>query len=393
MVLASPVIETGVSIDIDHFHKVFAIASGVQTVEAVCQTLERVRSDVPRSLYCPERSQTRIGNGSTVVSSLLKSQKRLFKANVRSLQKADHITSLESEGTEHFRTWAKYAVVHNYGYQHYKACILEKLKPEGYEVMELNSEHPKTVELHAMTKQIQESNYEKERISISEKLNPDNGTLETLQEKRNPTKHERHTKKKGILCRRYKTEDITPEMIEKDDNGWFTQLMLHYYLTVGYAFLSIKETKKLEQLTENSNGQVFTPDVGHNFLSAQIQCLKAINMEQFFNTETVLTSENLKEWFEPLKMNQNRRAIKTFLNQSIGDNDSAVGFLQRTLLSVFGLKLMCLGQRTIDGKRVRCYQMKNLDPDNRTKIFERWMKRDQTTHLPINNNNYQEGCA
>ena len=116
-------------------------------------------------------------------------------------------------------------------------------------------------------------------------------------------------------------------------------------------------------------------------------------MEQFFNTETVLTSENLKEWFEPLKMNQNRRAIKTFLNQSIGDNDSAVGFLQRTLLSVFGLKLMCLGQRTIDGKRVRCYQMKNLDPDNRTKIFERWLKRDQTTHLPINNNNYQEGCA
>jgi Domain of unknown function (DUF3854) len=48
IVLASPTIETGVSITLDHFDSVWGIASGVQTVNAVCQALERVRADVPR---------------------------------------------------------------------------------------------------------------------------------------------------------------------------------------------------------------------------------------------------------------------------------------------------------------------------------------------------------
>ena len=48
--IASPVIETGVSIDIKgHFDSVWAIAQGIQTVDAVCQSLERLRDDVPPS--------------------------------------------------------------------------------------------------------------------------------------------------------------------------------------------------------------------------------------------------------------------------------------------------------------------------------------------------------
>ena len=46
IVLASPVIETRVSIDLKgHFDSVWGIASGVQTVDAACQALERLRDD------------------------------------------------------------------------------------------------------------------------------------------------------------------------------------------------------------------------------------------------------------------------------------------------------------------------------------------------------------
>ena len=53
--IASPVIETGVSIDIKgHFDSVWGIAQGIQTVDAVCQALERLRDDVPRHLGVAE---------------------------------------------------------------------------------------------------------------------------------------------------------------------------------------------------------------------------------------------------------------------------------------------------------------------------------------------------
>lgn len=50
IVLASPTIETGISIDVNHFDSVWCLANGVQTVDAVCQTIERVRSDVDRHI-------------------------------------------------------------------------------------------------------------------------------------------------------------------------------------------------------------------------------------------------------------------------------------------------------------------------------------------------------
>ncbi|WP_254066516.1 plasmid replication protein, CyRepA1 family, partial [Microcystis aeruginosa] len=51
LVICSPVIETGVSIDVNHFDAVFAISHGVQSVNAFCQTLARVRADIPRYIW------------------------------------------------------------------------------------------------------------------------------------------------------------------------------------------------------------------------------------------------------------------------------------------------------------------------------------------------------
>ena len=86
LVIASPTIETGVSIDIrGHFTSVWAIAQGVQTVEAVCQSLERVRDDVPRHLWAAARGLERVGNGATSLKALLASQHKLCQANIRLL--------------------------------------------------------------------------------------------------------------------------------------------------------------------------------------------------------------------------------------------------------------------------------------------------------------------
>lgn len=50
VIIPSPTIETGISIDVKHFDSVWCLANGVQTVDAVCQTIERVRADVDRHI-------------------------------------------------------------------------------------------------------------------------------------------------------------------------------------------------------------------------------------------------------------------------------------------------------------------------------------------------------
>jgi hypothetical protein len=48
--------------------------------------------------------------------------------------------------------------------------------------------------------------------------------LKKLQDKRAKTKTERHQQRKAELSRRYEIE-VTPELVEKDDDGWYPQLL------------------------------------------------------------------------------------------------------------------------------------------------------------------------
>lgn len=86
LVICSPVIETGVSIDVKHFDAVFAISHGVQTVDSFAQTLARVRADIPRHIYIKDFSPIRIGNGSTDLNQLLAGEHFKAKNTIRSLQ-------------------------------------------------------------------------------------------------------------------------------------------------------------------------------------------------------------------------------------------------------------------------------------------------------------------
>ncbi|MCC5669515.1 hypothetical protein LC653_38275 [Nostoc sp. CHAB 5784] len=61
--------------------------------------------------------------------------------------------------------------------------------------------------------------------------------LKKLQDKKAKTKTERHQQRKAELSRRYEI-DVTPDLVEKDDDGWYPQLRMHYYLTLGREFLT-----------------------------------------------------------------------------------------------------------------------------------------------------------
>ncbi|WP_307730481.1 hypothetical protein, partial [Chroococcus sp. FPU101] len=181
-------------------------------------------------------------------------------------------------------------------------------------------------------------------------------------------------------------EEITPEMVKRDDYGWFGQLTIHYYLTTGSEFLAQKDQKRVEGLAKENNGKVFKPDINKVALTPKIKVLEFLEIEeQFLNPINQHDNESLEAWFNE-KVIPHRQTIKTVLGLTINLlKDSPVAVAQR-ILGIFGLKLTCIGRLGTRGNRKRVYQLLDPNLDGRNEIFSRWLERDsRAVSTPPNN--------
>ena len=381
--IASPVIETGVSLDIQgHFNSVWCIAYGVQTVDAVCQTVERLRDDVPRHIWVKKTAKSnRIGNGSTSVKNLLKSQHKLTRANISLLNQAgfsDDFDDLEANfSPESLTTWAKRACLVNSGKNDYRDEVTLKLLADGYELCSPKQQDPlETESVKDGLKETCEENCRNYCEKVSLAVTPSDAELEELGNKRSKTEPERLRERKGNLNRLYGV-DVDPQLVERDDNGWYPALQLHYYLTVGNAYLAERDRRSLSTMKEHRLGKVFKPDINKRQLSAKVEALELIGIDRFLNPDAEFTKDTLDDWFrEVIKL---RFDIKILLGVTINpEQDSAIAVAQR-ILKKLELKLEFLHQVRIEGKPTRVYKGCNPDPDGRSLIFQNWLAREGVT--------------
>ncbi len=390
LVICSPVIETGVSIDVNHFDAVFAISHGVQTVDGFCQTLERVRADIPRYIWVSEYSPNRIGNGSTDLKQLLAGEHFKAKNTIRSLQSVGlreipEFNFLEDDEKYYpsLSLWAKNAVKINLEGKKYQDAVIKKLKKESiYDISwELEQDDDAIEAIKQEIKEAKNENYSEHKKAVIESDSITNSELADLEEKekRSITEKERNQLKRARIERTYGI-NLTDELITKDDDGWYPQIRLHYFLSVGNDFLVDRDKKKLDDALENGEGKVFKPDLNKSLMSGKIQLMKILNVEQFFGTEKEFTGDSLNDWIEKFQNPRIISQIKSVLGFTLSLKDSPISFAQR-LLRLLGLKLSCVGQRRReDGSRYRLYQ--GCDPlaDGRGEVFDRWIERDLIDH-------------
>lgn len=376
LVIASPVIETGVSIDIKgHFDSVWAIAQGIQTVDAVCQTVERLRDNVPRHVWIKTTAKgNRIGNGATSVKALLKSQHKLTKANIILLQQASINDCDELEvgfSPASFLSWGKRACVVNAGKNNYRESILAKLLSEGYE-LKMSDEQANAQLVRQGIYQVCKNNYLNYRHQVSAAPDISGKELEELNNKKAKTESERLAERKGNLNKRYGIE-VTPELVKKDDNAWYLQLQLLYFLTVGRSYLLERDRHSLSKFSHNN--KAFKPDINKKTLSAQIKAIEIIKVKQFFDPDAEFSKDNLADWFENLIIPL-RFDIQTILGVCINpDKDSAIAVAQR-ILKKLGLKLEFKYWRGDRKNKQRIYSGCNLNPDDRDCVFRYWLSRE-----------------
>jgi hypothetical protein len=385
IVLASPSIETGISIELKHFTSVWAIAQGIQAENAVRQTLARIRQNVPRHLWCANYSYNKIGNGSTSIPALLSSNQRFTQLNIRLLQQSDfaYLDDLDTGfQAESLLCWAKMAVRYNAGAVNYRNSILAGLKAEGHQIIDAAKYQPEVPNksstdnaLVAAITEISSQNYLAECAAIACVPSLDESQYRYLKKQLIKSLGDRHQLRKYELQQRYHLP-ITPELVSLDDRGWYQKIRLHYFLTIGRPYLADRDTKAVRQLMQQGNGSLFLPDFNSSQLGAIVGSLEILGIPVLLQQQAreLRNADADLQSLAAIALS-NRREIKTMLNLTLAKNYSPITIISR-LLGKIGCKIKCLRYESQGQKRIRIYQI--LAPeDRREQVFTHWLNIDR----------------
>ena len=385
IVIMSPVVETGVSITCPGFDAVYGFASGSQTVDAVGQSLERYRLPVPRHIYVIKNAgQNFIGNGSTNPLSLAKGQKQLSKVQKRLLDADLHSTFELGIKSVHLDTWGIFAAHHNIGFQNYRATLYRLLKQNGFKIQEVTlDDEMQNLALQAKerAKDSAELGHKQHCEAIANaEIITDDWEYKELKNKRAKTEEEQLQEKASMISRRYATNSLTPALVDQDSQrGWHSAIQLHYYVTVGREYLSDRDKRRVQKLTE-TNKKVFEPDFNKTCLGVKIRVLEKIGVFDLLNGDRTFCQDDpdLIQWHHRVCgwAPQVREALGIKVKRDPNATNNGPINVFKRLLNKLGLKLECVGRKTT-GSKCLIYKLKSINSDGRVEIFDRWLERDK----------------
>ena len=389
IVLASPCLETGISIELpNHFTSVWAIAQGVQSDNAVRQTLARLRSDVPRHLWCASYSFQKIGNGSTSIPGLITSGQRLTQLNIRLLQQSDLIgwddldTSFQAES---LLCWAKMAVRYNASTINYRESVLAALRAEGHHILDsqevkslaVNPQPTDSPSLVEVISEIRQHNYDFECQAIANSPSLTELQYHTLKKRVIKTIAERHSIRKYELQQRYQLP-VTSALVILDNNNWYQKIRLHYFLTVGRFFLADRDAKVARKLISQGDGSLFLPDFNNSQLGAIVGIMELLGIPVLIgNLDRELCNTDADLQAMATLALAHRSEIKTAIGIGLAKNSTPITIVQRFLAKI-NCKLKCLRSQTLskNQKRIRIYQI-IVPEDGRKQVFSNWLQQDK----------------
>jgi hypothetical protein len=200
--------------------------------------------------------------------------------------------------------------------------------------------------------------------------------FEELSKKKTKTKPERLQERKFTRNLKYGV-DVTTDLILKDDNGWYPQLQLHYYSTVGRKHLNSRDRRRADSQRAAGSGAVWKIDFNRSQLSSKVMLIEGLEVLELLRPgrEYRNTDADLVEFSDNAKFNVAN--IRAGLGLSIHQDDTPIRVLQK-LLKKLGIKLHCLRREGSKGNRVRVYGY-TPPADGRDEIFGVWLERDTST--------------
>ncbi|MDJ0695427.1 plasmid replication protein, CyRepA1 family [Mastigocoleus sp. MO_188.B34] len=410
-VFVTPSLGTGISIDVQHFDRVYGIFQGVIPDSEARQALARVRDDVPRIVWCAKRGIGLIGSGSTnyrLLSHWYQENQKENLALLSPLYKIDVDLPLVYDPI-HLRTWAKLSARINASVSIYRQAMKDGLIADGNQVQVRSNDTYKNIirdlrqaflatdpsdvatrrrlilEIVKTRKDWEKSRNRNTNINRNIKKIKRQKQLETANSVANArdidyieydrliikpslTENERYQINKYVLRHRYGI-DVTPQLKLKDDKGYYYQLLIHYYLTHDLEYFRLRDKQEWLQQLSWGDGKVFLPDVKNYTL--KIEALRALGLNQFLDPQRIFTDRDPDLLLMKNTALECSKHIKRILEINVArgkDSTSGIIILGR-LLNLLALKLK---------KSTLTYQIDSkMLNDGRKEIFEIWQQRDE----------------
>ena len=418
-VFVTPSLGTGISIDVQHFDRVYGIFQGVIPDSEARQALARVRDNVPRIVWCAKRGIGLIGSGSTnyrLLSNWYQENQKENLALLSPLHKIDVDLPLVYDPI-HLRTWAKLSARVNASIRLYRQSMQDGLITDGHQIQMRSNEvqnnilrdlrlaffatEPSDVEnrkrliveivkvqkdwgqslqkakeIKRKIKEIKQQNQSAAANSVANAKDIDYVEYEQLLTKHSLSNGERHQVDKYILRQRYGIV-VTPQLKIQDEKGYYGQLLIHYYLTHESEYFHVKDQQEWSQQLLWGEGKVFLPDL--RTYTLKVEAMRALGIMQFLETERVF-SENDADliWLKNVAGQSSRHLKRALGIDLVRGKESVAGIkLLSRLLGLLGLKL----QQVNDGYKI------DLDTlnDGRDKIFAVWQHRDDLMLTTLHN--------
>ncbi|NEO80656.1 plasmid replication protein, CyRepA1 family [Moorena sp. SIO4G3] len=400
LVIASPSIETGISIDIrGHFKAVCAIANGVQSEASVRQALARVREPIDRHVFVSSFGFGTIGNGEVSPKALVASQNKQLKYNLKYLAQFasfDYLWHLEEDNEiENFQPdtlqcWAEIVCRHNAGMIDYAEQVFTNLKEEGHKIIDFDPEDTNGSTKRQVNQELTQKkneNYLKERIAIAE-VDPfqKESSYQDSKKKRVKTKSERYRERNWEVGRKWGRENVTPEVIEMDDKKMYGKLRVLYYLTEGQKYFEQQLTGIAEIFLEE--GAIFAPDFVRKLKAHKIEVLKALGLDRLLEDldsgrQLRNSDEDLIKIKKKLCHPQTRRDLKSIGFGTFSEKKTPIQVIQQLLYNHLGIRTTCLdkdGKMNAQGKRDYTYGLEGWRQEMKP-FFDYWLKVDQEKRL------------
>ncbi|MBW4683753.1 MAG: DUF3854 domain-containing protein [Komarekiella atlantica HA4396-MV6] len=422
-VFVTPSLGTGISIDVQHFDRVYGVFQGVIPDSEARQALARVRDDVPRIVWCAKRGIGLIGSGSTNYRSLSDWYQENQKENLAllsPLHKIDVDLPLVYDPI-HLRTWAKLSARVNASIRLYRQSMQDGLIADGHQIqMRSNAVHnniirdlrlafmatdpndlatrrrlileivkvqkdwvqsrQKAKEIKKKIKEIKQQNQLAAAAAVAKARDIDYVEYEQLFAKHSLADAERNQINKYLLRQRYGIE-VTPMLKLQDEQGYYCQLLIHYYLTHESEYFHVRDQQEWHQQLSWGEGKVFLPDL--KTYTLKVEAMRALGMLQFLEAEREFAENDADLILLKNVAFQHSKHIKRALGLNLDSEKkqvSAIKILSR-LLNLLGLKLRRVNEvYQIDSETLN---------DGREKIFAVWYQRDELMLAHVKSGGYK----
>lgn len=223
-VIATPSMATGVSIEVEHFDKVYGLFYGTITDADAAQALIRVRANIPRVVWCAT-----VGKNFSKVSKsespfqLKQALKTRWEAEIsiiRTSLSPDMIPGVEAfdwDNNPHLDLWAKLTAKTNAAMWNLRANLLERLRYEGNTVEVVRQEKNAQVK-DAMAEArslVKEEYYSK--VAHAKLLKK--SELAALERQENISPSDQLAIEKTQIAEFYCVENVTPQLVAYDNGG------------------------------------------------------------------------------------------------------------------------------------------------------------------------------